>query len=506
MQLSRREIELVVEELRPFLVPSRLQRVFEANPRRLVLQWRAPGVTHHLMIAAETDDTRLHLVERKPDQPAHPSPFTMQLRKWLHGAWLDELTVDEDDRVVRFYLRAIDPDWTPVSDDEAAPRIDLVLVAELLGRHPNLILLDNDDRIIGTATGSLLGQRDASAGAEYSPPPPPPEWADDEDVRPILQELEADGSRSDVLADYFQRSRQEREQRDLRKSLSRRLKRRVKKLRRRIGHIESDLQRIDDADEYRRRGELLQSAYGSVEPGASSVKVPDFYDEDMPEVEIPLDPACSLQENIERYFHDYRRLTRARDRVESRLLETMEMLDAAESAREELQGLESVDDLRAFAQRMEAQGILRPRSRKGRRGPRHQKPLPPYREFRSRRGRPILVGRSAKHNDALTTSVARGRDIWLHARDWAGAHVVLRMRKSDDIDGEDLLDAATLAAHFSEGRRDTAVDVTYTQAKYVRKPSNAPPGLVTHAGGSTLGVRIEKKRLQRLLDSEVELR
>lgn len=505
MQLTRREIELVVSELRELLVPCRLQRVFEAAARAVVFQCRAPGVTHHLLLSADDDDTRLHLVDEKPNQPPHPSPFTMQLRKWVHGAWLEGIDVG-DDRVVDFRLRAIDPNWEPSPDDDKAPRIDLVFVAELLGRHPNLVLLDEQRRIIGTATSTLLGHRDTDPGTDYTPPPPPPDWADDQKVRPILQDQPCDGSRSRVLADHFRQSLHERRRDQLERTLTTRLDRRIERLRRRIEHVESDLERIDDADEYRRRGELLQSAYGDVEPGASSATVPDFYREDMPPIEIPLDPSKSLQENIDRYFHEYRRLTSARDKVESRLLKSIELLESVEDARRQLDDIDEIDELRSFQDRLEADGRLRTGPDKRHSGPRRQKPLPPYREFRAKGRRPILVGRSARHNDTLTTSIARGRDIWLHARDWKGAHVILRMDKGEQIPSEDLIDAATVAAHFSEGRADTVVDVTYTEAKYVRKPSGAPPGLVTHGGGSTIAVRPDSDRLPRILDTEIDPR
>ena len=90
----------------------------------------------------------------------------------------------------------------------------------------------------------------------------------------------------------------------------------------------------------------------------------------------------------------------------------------------------------------------------------------------------------------------------MHARDWAGSHVVLRMDRDENPTQDDLWDAALLAAHFSKGREDTLIDVTYTRAKHVRKPKGYPPGLVTVAGGSTLGVSIDKERLASLLADE----
>ncbi len=507
ISLSHRETRLVAEELRELLVPSRLQKVFESSSKRLVLQFRAPGTTYHLLVSATANDARTHLVDNKPDQPDHPSPLTRQLRKWLHGAWVQQITGRDVDRILRIDLEAIEPDWEPEDDDERAPRQLVTLVAELLGRHPNLWLIDEDERIITKGPGRILGDRPTEPGEEYREPPPPPDWAETEDVRPILRDVPPDGRRSKALDDHFRQSLRERRRRSLRQSLEQRLEDQFDRLPRRIDNIDSDLERIDDAEEYRRRGELLKSAYGDVEPGDTSVTVQDYFDDDLPSVDIPLDPAKDLQENIEDYFHEYHRLTRARDKVEDRLLESMELRDRIADARRRLERLEKAEELRDFLDELESDRILESGTGQRSSGQKQQAPLPPYRKFTATSGKPILVGRNARKNDKLTTSVARGRDLWLHARNFPGAHVVLRMRKDDELESEDLVDAATLAAYFSEGRRDTVVDITYTDAKYVRKPSGAPPGSVTiGGGGSTISVRLEDDRLERLLDGEHRFR
>lgn len=504
MNLTRQEVQLVVEELDALVVPSRIQKIFEASPKTLVLQLRAPGKTFHLLLAAEDETTRIYLVDGKPDQPDHPSPFTMQLRKWLHGAWIESIEMSPTDRIVFFDLQAIDPDWEPQSEDEKAPRLALTLIAELVGRHPNFFLVDEEGAIIGRGPGKILGDRQVEPDSPYTPPPPPPEWADDEQTRIDLDDIPADGSRSKTLAHRIESTLAQKKTKQLRSDLRSELKRRAKKLRRRVKNIEGDLSKIEDADEYRRRGELLQTAYGSVEPGAESVRVPDFYREGMPQVEIPLDPSKSLQKNIERYFHQYRRYAEAKDKVENRLLESMELRDQVEKARSRLDEIDDDEELSAFREELYDQGLLRRRARRRGSKRRQQQALPPYREFRAQSGATILVGRGAKHNDELTTAVARGRDLWLHARDWPGSHVLLRLEKKESPKSEDLIDAAILAAFFSKGRRDTVVDVTYTRAKHVRKPTGAAPGLVTVGGGSTIAVRAEGERLQRLLATEID--
>ncbi len=105
-------------------------------------------------------------------------------------------------------------------------------------------------------------------------------------------------------------------------------------------------------------------------------------------------------------------------------------------------------------------------------------------------------------NDALTVRIARGNDLWLHARGIPGAHVVVRLEKGRAPDQETLLDAAHLAAHFSGARGEPAVEVAWTRAKHVRKVRAGPPGAVSYSQERSLLLRLEPARLERLLASE----
>ena len=129
-------------------------------------------------------------------------------------------------------------------------------------------------------------------------------------------------------------------------------------------------------------------------------------------------------------------------------------------------------------------------------------PALPYRTFRALGGAAILVGKGAAENDALTRAVARGNDLWLHARGVTGAHVVVRLDRGKAPDQETLLDAAHLALHFSDARGAPQADVAYTRAKHVRKPKGAAPGAVVYSQEKVLLLRVEPARVERLLADE----
>ena len=129
-------------------------------------------------------------------------------------------------------------------------------------------------------------------------------------------------------------------------------------------------------------------------------------------------------------------------------------------------------------------------------------PRLPYREFEAGDTSSVLVGRGAADNDRLTLRVARPHDLWLHARGVTGAHVVVPLAKGKSCSPETLVDAATLAAHFSEFRGEAIVDILYTPRRFVQKRKGSAVGSVTLGSEKVIAVRIEAGRLQRLLDSE----
>ncbi len=508
MSLSQAEIALIVEELKPMCERSTLQHVREPGPRRLALRFRQPGETRWLLISTEQDGTRLHFVDDKPPQPNSPSPFAMLGRKWLHGASLKGVEQVHGDRIIRLTLHGREPRTEASEADETSPsHLPIHLVAELAGRVGNIFLLTADDKILGMQTDEAIASRQFDIGDRWTPPPPPPDSDAGETVRWNLASRSPDElARSAKVAHAYAEWRRLARRDDLYEHLVSTLREQIERFERRIEHVEQDLDNVRDADRYRRRAELLQSAYGKVERGAESVTVPDFYRDGMPEVEISLDPKKDLPANNDAYYHQARRYEDALDQVEKRLLESIELRDRTEQRLEDLREQDdaTLDELQTLQQQLREEGLLPSRNESGdpsRDSERSDSKL--YRTFRARSGRRILVGRSAEENDTLSTKIARGRDFWFHARDWSGAHVVLRLQNRDESpDSEDLVDAATLAAHFSKGRNDTAVEVSYTRAKHVRKYGDLPPGRVSVSNEKTIGVRLEEGRLQRLLDSE----
>jgi predicted ribosome quality control (RQC) complex YloA/Tae2 family protein len=205
-------------------------------------------------------------------------------------------------------------------------------------------------------------------------------------------------------------------------------------------------------------------------------------------VELPLDPALSPGENAQALFEEAARRERARDRLPPLLAEAEEGVRTLEAMREAIEG--------GAISPEEARALL-PRAMEKTPGKKQGERVP-YRAFLSSGGLEIRVGRGPRENDALTFRHSSPEDIWLHARETAGAHVILRWQGEDNPPRRELEEAAILAALHSGGRGSGMVPVDWTRRKHVRKPRKAPPGAVIPRNVQTLFVEPDPGLPERL--------
>lgn len=248
----------------------------------------------------------------------------------------------------------------------------------------------------------------------------------------------------------------------------------VERLRRRVSRTEARIERLwqelegaaAEAERLRRGGDLLLAHLGVVRKGMESVELPDF--EGGAQV-VALDPALSPVENANAFYDQARRRERASERVPplieklegevARLGAVLARAEAGEAQAAEVEAAAGEPDRAARAAADE-------------------EPLP-FRRYRTSRGLEVRVGRSGRANDDLTFHHSAPNDVWLHARDVAGAHVILRWGDAEANPSQrDLSEAAVLAALHSRARTSSVVAVDWTRRKYVRKPRKAPPGAV----------------------------
>jgi hypothetical protein len=247
-------------------------------------------------------------------------------------------------------------------------------------------------------------------------------------------------------------------------------RRRIRRLEQLEANLAQDLAGLADESDLRRRAEALLAFARGIEAGRDSVEVEDPYEAGRV-LTVTLDPRLGGLANAERMFDRARRVERARHQVDLRRRETRSELAAAREREALVLDARDRRDLPGPAEDASAD-----RGGAGA-GPR---------QYLTGRGLSVLVGRNARENHHLTFRVAHAEDLWLHARDVPGAHVVLRDNEGR-AGADDLREAAEVAAFFSEARGEALVDVHVTRRKHV-KPAKGGPGRVFVAHSETLRV------------------
>ena len=232
----------------------------------------------------------------------------------------------------------------------------------------------------------------------------------------------------------------------------------------------------DEAASLRRIADLLLAQIHRVPKSATRTTLDDF---EGGTIDVALDATLSVPENAAEFYTQARKRERAADRLPG-------LIERAEREAKHWQALHArIESGVASAREIqEAQPAPPQHDRRARR-----EVTLPYRVYRTTSGLEVRVGRNPRANDALTLRHSSGNDIWLHARDVGGAHVILRWTDREaNPPHRDIEEAATLAALHSKARTSKLVPVDYTRRKYVRKPRKSPPGRVTFERGKTVFV------------------
>lgn len=254
------------------------------------------------------------------------------------------------------------------------------------------------------------------------------------------------------------------------------------RLSRKINLQSAELDRCKNREQLRIFGDLLQANLYRIEKGSESVTVQNFYDENMAEITIPLNPAISPASNAQKYYKDYRKAKTAEKMLTQQIEKAKDELDYIDATLDCVSRAESEKDLAQIRLELIEQGYIKP--------PKGKQKIPaalPPMEFTSSDGFKILVGRNNKQNDKLTLKTANKNDVWFHTKDIHGSHTIV-VTEGKEITETAILEAAQTAAYFSKARESSQVPVDYTLVRFVSKPSGAKPGMVIYVNNSTVYV------------------
>src|SRR6185312_8091138 len=387
----------------------------------------------------------------KSSQPL--GEFGHSLRANLNGAVLQEISKDDSERVVRFRFER---------QEETGETRETTLVAQLTGRSANLLLLNELEAITHSQRALQgLGQQ---AGDRYQLPK--------SDAKTPVNKASFEKGEFESLsaaADSFYQAVDLQRLFDTDAALARnQLRQELMKLEKLGKRLQGDLTSHGDADEHKKIGDLLLANISDAQRLGNKVRLKDFYSADAPVIEIEIDEKTSLQSEAAKYFARYGKAKRAAKEISQRLRDVEEKISSAHARQLELERIIQESDEAALGEWLRpTNNEKKPRSTQ--KTEKKAERIPGVRRYRSSDDYEVLVGRAAKDNDNLTFRIARSQDLWLHAADYPGSHVVVRNQKRKEIPHRTVIEAAQLAAKFSQAGSDSKVNVNYTQQKFVSR-------------------------------------
>ena len=538
----------MVEELRTELLNGRIQKINQPFDQELVLQIRSNRKSHRLLLSAHPVFGRIQLTESTFENPAQPSTFIMVLRKYLQGAVIESIEQIENDRIVEI---------TVSNKNEIGDHIQATLIIEIMGKHSNILLVDKSSHkileVIKHIGFSQNSYRTLLPGATYIAPPSTealnPFMVKDEKLFEILQtqeltaknlqnlfqglgrdtatelekqllndklatfrnffgqetkpcltdksfscvpfstKIEGHFSSLSQLLDVYYKDKAERDRvKQQASELIRRVENELQKNRQKLKKQEKELLATENAEEFRQKGELLTTFLHQVPNDQDQVILENYYTNQP--ITVALDKALTPNQNAQRYFKRYQKLKEAVKYLTDLIEETKATILYLESV-ETVLNQAGLDEIAEIREELIQTGFIRRRQRE-----KIQKRQKPEQYLASDGKTIIYVGRNNLQNEELTFKMARKEELWFHAKDIPGSHVVIsgNLNPTDEVK----TDAAELAAYFSKGRLSNLVQVDMIEVKKLNKPTGGKPGFVTYTGQKTLRVTPDPEKIQSM--------
>ena len=537
----------MIHELNQTLQNGRVTKISQPYPNEVILTIRANRTNYPVLLSANPRYARFQITQIPYTNPAVPTNFTMMLRKYLEGAKLLKIKQLDNDRVVYFEFltrnelgdklplllsaeimgrysnvilinqstnkiidtikhvgmdqnryRTLLPGATyrqpPTQNKENPFEQDSNTFEELIQKYPNReVLADNLlKQYQGISRDNALALADKLHSSNNFVQAFNDFLAMTEDPIPTMN-----GNNFSIFTDnpndkkfttlsemldvfYHTKANRDRVQQQggqllhvIRKNLQRN-KKKLKKL-------SNELKATENADEYRIKGEVLTTYLYQIKRGMTKIALPNFYDNNK-EITISLSNQLSPSQNAQKYFKKYQKLKNAVTFVNEQIELTKKEVAYLEEIQTQIE-LATPADLNDIKTELQQEGYIKKKQQKSKHSSRVKINKPE--SFIASDGTEILVGKNNLQNEKLTLHTAKKTDIWLHAKNIPGSHVII---KSNNPSDETLFEAAMLAAYFSKFRSSANVPIDYVQVKNIRKPNGSKPGFVIYEGQKTLTV------------------
>jgi len=245
----------------------------------------------------------------------------------------------------------------------------------------------------------------------------------------------------------------------------------------------TQLKECEERENLRIYGELIKANIGLIKSGQERVKLPNYYDENLSEIEIKLDPSLNASANAAKYFKEYKKKSTAATTLIDFIEDDKKEIAYLETVSDSLSRCETLNDLREIKSELAVSGYIKQSPKDKNR----KQTIGIFKEYKSSEGYRIIVGKNNMQNDYLTTKLASKKDLWFHTKNIHGSHVIV-FCDGKEVGEETIIFASKLAAKNSKAANSSNVPVDYTEIKNVKKPAGAKPGMVIYTANKTVFV------------------
>lgn len=522
---------------------GRINKIYQISKYELLFQVRANRKNYQLLISSHPMYARVQLTSLTYPTPEAPNPLTMLFRKLLEGGYIKEIEQIDLDRILKI---------TFACHNELGDAIEYILYIEIMGKHSNIILVGKNNKIIDCIkhiSPSMNTERFLQPGALYQLPPMVEklnpftnDFVEDNQLTKIYQGMapilskeilyridqgkdfkeimkQIDKSQDLYITkindkEYFhvielthlqgittkyalfdgldlhfneidQKERIKQQTSNLLKFIQNEYQKNTTKLKK----LKATLEDSENSDDYRIKGDLLYASLHLMQKGMISVEVDNYYDNT--KMKITLDPKLDPKANAQKYYQKYQKAKNSIDVLHQQIELTEKEIDYFDSLITAMSQASYYDALE-IKEELENEGYLK---KKKQRNTIRKKKIPQFQKYLTKDGIEIDIGKNNLQNDYLTFKYAHRHDMWFHAKDMPGSHVIV---KAQDLDEYTIRLAAKIAAYYSKGKNSSSVPVNYTLVKTLKKPTGSKPGKVILDNYKTIYIDPDDEFLKEL--------
>ncbi len=559
MSFDSLTLRIITDEMSQTLLGATIRHIEQSNPTTFSIKLSQKTETHWLSVSAHSVHARVHLIQ-KPSPGQKQSYFADFLSTHLRQGTITNISQIGWDRILKITVQ-------PKSEEHIKTNTKSI-IAEFMGKHSNIILIDDaDDRILECLKHideTMSRYREVLPGETYTLPPQmdkvdpltvdkttffqlfdlsditwkslfnkidglSPTLAKEIITRaekvepwdayqqvlkyfnpkhakpqiiidqidpiaaspmPLLQYPDATyqpyATMSEALSAYYDAITLKEMKASQKHALTQAYEKQKVQLQRKTNTLKKDLEDAEKSEDYRIKGELILANLHNIRRGQKEVKLQNYYSNELETITIALKPELNPTENAQSYFKRYTKAKRGITQIQQRLAELEADVQILNSYENKIESADTLDKFQFIRNQFIENGYIKTHQKNK---TQQQRSEGPYRKYTSTNGFQMYVGRNSQANDLLLRQIAKPRDMWLHAKQIQGSHVIIRNPENrPDIPMPTLLQAAQLAAYYSKAHHSSLVPVDYTWARYVVKRKGHAAGYVHYTHEKTLYV------------------